>query len=68
MALYPNGQNLILVNGKIQVVPATEPVMIDSESDLSLPEIAALEPGSMVYTTGWQAAWQKKADGSWVEM
>lgn len=68
MALYPNGQNLILINGEIQVVPATEPVMINSESDFSLPEIAALAPGSMVYTAGWQAVWQRKTDGSWVKM
>lgn len=40
-------------------------VMVTGEEDLEeLPDDYA--PGSMAYTAGWAAAWQKNAAGEWV--
>lgn len=41
-------------------------VMVESQSDLAGLEKSA--PGTIAFTAGYVNMWQKKADGTWVEM
>lgn len=42
-------------------------IMVDSESDLeNIPN--TVPPGSLAYTAGYQAMWQKGLDGNWVSI
>ena len=38
-------------------------IMVGSSSDLSL--LTDYNPGSIAFTAGFEAAWQKKPDGTW---
>ncbi len=38
-------------------------VLIGSQSDLSL--LSSYDPGTMAYTAGYTAMWQKDIDGTW---
>ena len=62
----PVGINDIVVDGEIHAGVPAPSVMVESESDLAnLPNYPA---GTMAYTAGFKALWQKDASGEWVSM
>ena len=61
--------NFIIEDGKLTPVYPVGTVQIASESDLTTyaDELDKLPPESWAHTPGWKAAWQKKADGTWIK-
>lgn len=50
-------------NGEIQHNEEQVAVMVRNESDLS--NLTAYAPGTIAYTAGFSAIWQKGYDGNW---
>ena len=53
----------IYSDGKVKEVQGSITVMVSSESDLTALK-ALVGPGTIAYTSGWQAAWQLGIDDS----
>ncbi len=53
-------------NGKIKTEVPVACVMVRSSADKSL--LADYEPGTIAFTAGFAAIWQKKADGTWADI
>lgn len=44
----------------------TKSVLVTAESDLS--RLSDYDPGTVAYTAGFEAMWQKDATGEWISM
>ena len=53
-------------DGEIHEHAYCKPVMVPNEDALTL--LADYEPGTVAYTAGFLAIWQKAADGTWVSV
>lgn len=57
------GMSDYVVDGTIVNNAVTEMVLVSGQADLNL--LTDYSPGTIAYTAGYQAMWQKAPDGTW---
>ena len=63
-----NGEGDYVKDGELFYGVVQRAVMVEAETDLANLPDGLYPPGSMAYTAGFKAMWQKASDGMWVDM
>ena len=62
-----SGSDYVDSNGVLHMSSTGGGVLVRTEADIAnLP--ASYNPGTIAHTAGWQLAWEKAYDGSWVNI